>query len=104
MIVCSYQFKSQQQLHLVNNIITAVIIHCNLKAQYLAKYSSYILPNLSPPVQKLHPVLGKVDVEAVEESSQQPSYSTHQHEDNQVVGIPQCAFLLHKGTYINVCC
>ena len=36
-----------------------------------------------------HAVLGEVDVEAVEESSQKASYSPHHNEDDQVVSIPQ---------------
>ena len=43
-----------------------------------------------------HPVLGEVDVQAVEESSQQPTQRTHQHEDDQVIGIPQLILILHK--------
>ena len=41
-----------------------------------------------------HPILRKVNVEAIEESSQQSSNCSHQHEDNQVIGVPQLRLIL----------
>jgi hypothetical protein len=43
-----------------------------------------------------HPVLGEVDVQAIEKSSQQSTPRTHQHEDDQVIGIPQLILILLK--------
>ena len=45
----------------------------------------------------LHSVLGEIDVQAVKEGSQDSPYSAHQHEDDQVVGIPQLILILRKG-------
>ena len=43
-----------------------------------------------------HPVLGEVDVQAIEESSQKTSHRTHGHKDDQVVDIPQLLFILSR--------
>ena len=39
-------------------------------------------------MEVLHPILGEVDIQVVEESPKQSSHCTHQHEDDQVIGIP----------------
>ena len=39
-------------------------------------------------MEVLHPILCEVDIQAVEESPKQSTHSTHQHEDDQVIGIP----------------
>ena len=52
----------------------------------------------SSSVQILHPVLGEVDVEAVEQSSQQSPDCSHDHKDDQVIGIPQFILILCKNS------
>ena len=52
-------------------------------------------------MQILHPILVESDIQAVKESSQQPSNCSHYNKDKEMVGIPKCTSIL-KTQYIYI--